>query len=155
MLWLFLLILWPVAEVFVAVKIADAVGVVVMLLLLVASWPIGTWAVRSEGRAVMRRLSAAIATGRAPGREVLNGALVLLGGALLVVPGFITDVLGAMLLLPPTRAAARRLIARNLRSRLVTRAVRFGAGQREYDVDATAVDVDQPTIDPGPPQLSA
>jgi UPF0716 protein FxsA len=155
MLWLFLLVLWPIAEVFVAVKIADAVGVLVMLLLLVASWPIGTWAVRSEGRAVMRRLSAAITTGRAPGREVLNGALVLLGGALLVIPGFITDALGAVLLLPPTRAATRGLIARSLRNRYVTRAVRFGAGQRDYDVEATAVDVDQPTIDPGPPHLPA
>jgi len=155
MLWLALLILWPVAEVFVAIKVADAIGVVLMLVLLLAGWPIGSWLVRSEGRAVMRRLSAAIGTGAAPGREVLNGALVLLGGALLVIPGFITDILGIALLFPPTRAGARTVIARNLRSRLVARAVRFGAGSRDYDVESTAVDVDQTTIDAGPPHLPA
>ena len=155
MLWLLLLILWPVAELFVAIKVAEAIGVLAMLALLVVSWPIGIWAIRSQGRAVMRRMSTAINEGRAPGREVLNGALVLLGGALLIVPGFITDVFGLVLLLPPTRAAARALIARNLRNRVVVRAVSFGAGNRRYDVDSTAADVDQPTIDPRQPQLPA
>jgi UPF0716 protein FxsA len=155
MLWFLLLILWPIAELFVAIKVAEAVGVLAMLLLLVASWPVGSWAIRSQGRVAMRRMSTAINEGRAPGREVLNGALVLLGGALLIIPGFITDVLGLVLLLPPTRAGFRTLIARNVRNRMVVRAVSFGAGTRRYDVDSTAVDVDQPSIDPRPPQLPA
>ena len=155
MLWLFALILWPVAEVFVAIKVADAIGVLLTLLLIVASWPIGTWTLRARGRTAMRRLSAALAQGRAPGNEVLDGALGLAGGVALMIPGFITDVVGIALLLPPSRAAARAVIARNLRNRLLLRAVSFGAGPRHYDVDSTAVDAEPPSIDRRPPQLPA
>jgi UPF0716 protein FxsA len=140
-----ILILWPVAEIFVAIQIAQAIGVLPMLLLLIAGWPVGLWALHSQGRVAWRRLSDAVAAGRAPGREVLNGALVVLGGMLMLVPGFITDVLGAFLLLPPTRAIARSLLVRNLHSRVVVRATRFG-GSDGYDVDSTATDIDQPQL---------
>jgi len=141
MLALLLLLLWPIAEVFVAIKVAEAIGVLLTLLLLVVSWPIGTWAVRSEGRVVMRRLGAALAQQRTPAREVLDGALVLAGGFLLIVPGFITDALGLVLLFPPTRWLARQGIVRNLRSRFVMRAVRFSGGGAPYDIDSTATDL--------------
>jgi UPF0716 protein FxsA len=72
---------------------------------------------------------------------------------LMMVPGFITDALGAILLLPPTRAIARMALARNFRSRLVVRAARFGGsrfggGGADYDVDSTATDIDQPQLHP-------
>jgi UPF0716 protein FxsA len=137
-----LLILWPVAEIFVAIEIAGLIGVLPMLLLLIAGWPVGLWALHSQGRVAWRRLSDAVAAGKAPGREVLNGALVVLGGLLMLVPGFITDAFGAFLLLPPTRALARRLVVRNLQSRIVVGATRVG-GRYSYDVDSTATDVDQ------------
>jgi UPF0716 protein FxsA len=155
MLWLFVLILWPVAELAAAVAVASAIGVLLTVVLLLAAMPLGSLVLRAEGRAVMRRLAEALATPRAPAREVLDGALVLSAGTLLIVPGFITDALGLLLLAPPTRAIARRLIARNLRNRLVVRAIRFGAGGRPYDVDSTAVDVDPETLDSTPPQLPA
>ena len=105
---LLLLILWPIAEIYVAILVAEAIGVLPMLLLLIVSWPLGLLALRSQGRVAWRRLGDAVAAGRSPGREVLNGALVVLGGMLMLVPGFITDVLGALLLLPPpARAPAR------------------------------------------------
>jgi UPF0716 protein FxsA len=138
-----LLILWPVAEVYVAIRIAEAIGVLWTLLLLIASWPIGSWAIRTEGRAAWRRLGEAVAAGRPPGREVLNGALVVAGGALLLVPGFITDFLGLCLLLAPTRALTRRLVVRNLQSRIVVRATGAERARRTYDVDSTATDVGQ------------
>jgi UPF0716 protein FxsA len=141
-----LLVLWPAAEVLVFIEIARAIGVLLTLLLLIASWPIGTWAVRSQGRAAWRQLGDAVAAGRPPGREVLNGALVLLGGALMIIPGFITDALGACLLLPPTRALTRGLLVRNLQSRVVVRAARFGRGRRDDDVDSTATDLEQPRL---------
>jgi UPF0716 protein FxsA len=143
MLALILLVLWPVAEVFVAIEVADAIGVLAMIALLIVTWPIGTWALRSQGRAAWRRLAAAVAERRAPGREVLDGVLVLTGGALLIIPGFITDAIGIVLLFPPTRALMRRLLVRNLQSRVVLRAVRF---TRPYDVDSTARDIDQPQL---------
>ena len=145
MIVLLALILWPVAEVLVAVEIARAIGVVWMLLALIAGWPLGTWVIRSRGRSAVRRLGAAIAAQRPPAREVLDGAIVLLAGTLLLIPGFITDALGALLVLPGVRALARRGIARHLRSRLLARAVVFGGGQ-PYDVDSTARDVPPPTL---------
>jgi UPF0716 protein FxsA len=143
MLLLLLLVLWPVAELFVAVKVADAIGVLLTIVLLLASWPIGSWLLRSAGRHAWQRLSAAVAAGEPPGRPVIDGALRLIGGVLFIVPGFITDVIGAALLLSPIRALARRAIERNFRSRLMVRATRFpGRPPSEYDVDSTAHDVD-------------
>jgi UPF0716 protein FxsA len=147
MVVLLLLILWPVAELFVAIKVAEAIGVLLTVLLLIAGWPVGMWLVRTEGRSAWKRLSAAIAASRPPGREVLNGALVLIGGGLLIVPGFITDLVGLLLLLPPTRSLARAGIVRNFQSRLVVRAARFqGAPASAYDVDSTASDIDPPPL---------
>ncbi len=158
MLAVLLFVCWSVAEIFVAIKIAEAIGVLAMLLLLIAGWPIGMWALRSQGRSAWRRLNDALAARRPPGREVLNGALVLLGGLLMMVPGFITDAFGALLLLPPTRALARMALARNFQSRLVVQAARFGGrrfggsrfggGSSPYDVDSTATDIDQPQLRP-------
>jgi UPF0716 protein FxsA len=139
-----LLILWPIAELFVAIEVARAIGVLETILLLILSWPLGIWAVRTQGAAAWRRLTVTMAERRAPGRELLNGALVLLGGLLLVVPGFLTDVFGLVLLFPPTRAALRPLLARNLHSRVFVRAARF-TGQ-PYDIDSTAHDIDQPRL---------
>jgi UPF0716 protein FxsA len=144
---LFLLLLaWPIAELFVAIEVANAIGILYTILLLIAGWPIGTWALRSQGRVVWRRFALAVSEGRPPAKEVIDGALVLAGGALLITPGFITDALGLLMLLPPTRAAIRTLVVRNFASRLMTRAVRFTPAGRDYDVEATATDVDQPHL---------
>jgi UPF0716 protein FxsA len=143
---LVLLICWPVAELLVAIKVADAIGVLDTIVLLIAGWPIGVWALRSQGGAAWRRLGAAVSERRPPTREVVDGALVLVGGLLLIVPGFITDVVGIILLLPPTRAPARALLVRGLQSRLVVQATRFTS--KPYDVDSTARDVDQPRLRP-------
>jgi UPF0716 protein FxsA len=146
MLFLVLVICWPLAELFVVIKVAEAIGILFTILLLIATWPIGSWALRRQGRAAWRRLSLAVAEGRPPGREVLDGALVLIGGVMLMIPGFITDVLGAAMLLLPTRAVFRGLLERNFHSRAVSRTVRFT--QRHYDVDSTAHDVDPPRLRP-------
>jgi UPF0716 protein FxsA len=148
MLFVLVFVLWAAAELFVAIKVADAIGVLATVVLLLVSWPIGSWALRSQGRAAWRRLGAAVSAGRSPGREVLDGALVLIGGVLLIVPGFISDVLGVLALLPPTRALMRRPLARNLQSRFVVSATQFSGGSRPYDVDSTATDIDQPQLHP-------
>jgi UPF0716 protein FxsA len=147
-----ILVCWLAAELYVAIKVGDAIGALPTVLLLLAGWPIGAWTARAEGRAALARLRAALAAGRAPGREVLDGALVLVGGGLLMVPGFIADLVGVLLLLGPTRALARRGVLRNLRRRL---AVRPGAehpggstqGSSGYDVDSTATDVRPPGLE--------
>jgi UPF0716 protein FxsA len=139
----FLPIVWLLAELFVAVQVAHAIGVGYTLLALIVSWPLGAWALRSQGRAAWRRLSAAVSAGRSPGREVLDGALVLIGGLLLIIPGFLSDLIGICALLPPTRSLLRGRLARHLQGRFVTSVARFGGASRSYDVDSTATDVDR------------
>jgi UPF0716 protein FxsA len=146
MLALAFLILWPLAELFVAIQVAGAIGWLATLLLLVASIPVGIWAMRAEGREVWRRFAVAVDEGRAPTREVLDGALVLIGGCLMIIPGFITDAIGLLLLLPPTRALARHSVGRNMNSRVVVRVAGFGPARQSYDVDSTAQDVPPPTL---------
>jgi len=148
-----LLILWPVAEIFVAIEVADHIGWLLTILLLIAGWPAGMWALRSQGSAAWARFREDVAARRPPARAVLDGALIFIGGSLLIVPGFITDALGIILLLPPTRSLIRGTTMWRLRKKLVYRAVSVGgrrAGSRrqapDYDVDSTATDIDQPQL---------
>jgi UPF0716 protein FxsA len=148
MFFLLFVVCWIAAELFVAIEVAHAIGVLATVVLLLLTWPLGSWLLRSRGRAAWRRLGAAVSAGRSPGREVLDGALVVLGGVLLIIPGFISDALGLLALLPPTRALMRRQLARHLQSRLVIRATRYAGDPRPYDVDSTASDIDQPQLHP-------
>jgi UPF0716 protein FxsA len=149
MLLLILFIAWPIAELFVIIKVADAIGVLDTIVLLIAGWPLGIWALRSQGRAAWRRLAVAVAENRPPTREVVDGALIVAGGGLLIVPGFITDAIGITLLFPPTRALVRAFLVRNFSNRLVLQA--FAVRRRPppvHDVDSTATDIDQPQLRP-------
>lgn len=145
-MWLVLLIAWPIAEIYVAIQVAGAIGVPATILLLILGWPLGVWAIRSQGSAAWRRLQVAVAERRTPAREVLDGVLILLGGLMLMIPGFITDAIGILLLLPPTRALTRPLLLRSLHSRVVVRTT--SVGRRPYDVDASARDVEPPRLRP-------
>lgn len=146
MLVLLALIIWPIAELYVAIRVAGTIGVLLTVLALIVSWPLGMWLIRTEGAAAWRRLGQAVAAGRPPAREVIDGALIVVGGVLLIVPGFITDVIGLLLLAPPTRSLARIGIVRNFQSRVMVQATRFGRGAAPYDIDSTASDVDPPRL---------
>src|SRR6266550_2035746 len=104
-------IVLPLAELYVILKIGDAIGVVWTILLLLADSVLGSLLLRAQGRSVWRRFNEALAAGRMPRREVIDGVLVIFGGAFLITPGFITDVIGLFLLLPPTRSLVRRVLA--------------------------------------------
>src|ERR687884_1991401 len=113
-LLLLIFILVPIAEIAVIVQVGEAIGVWWTIALLIADSVLGSMLMRSQGRAAWRRFNAAVAEGRPPAREVLDGVLVIFGGALLLTPGFLTDVLGVLLLLPPTRAVIRGTVVRAL-----------------------------------------
>ncbi|HMC06072.1 MAG TPA: FxsA family protein [Solirubrobacterales bacterium] len=121
-------IVLPIAEIYVIIKVGEAIGAVPTIALLIGDAFLGAALLRSQGRAAWRRFNQALAEGRVPGREIFDGAMVILGGAFLLTPGFITDVIGVLLLLPPTRAAFRGAIARMARRR-TTFTVRWGSGQ--------------------------
>ena len=116
----------PIAEIFVIIKVGQAIGALWTILLLIADSVIGARLVAWQGRNAWLRFQQAVTAGRVPHNEILDGVLIVLGGALLLTPGFITDVLGLVLLLPPTRALVRRAVVRSIRRRgAVTRAVFF------------------------------
>jgi len=139
---LFLLFLVvPIAELYVIIQVGQAIGVLPTIALLLADSIAGSWLVRQQGRAAWRRFSEALAAGRPPAAEVIDGALVLMGGAFLLTPGFLTDLLGAALLIPPSRAAVRRVLARRFLGRMTAslRTPRMPP-PRAYDVESTAKD---------------
>jgi UPF0716 protein FxsA len=144
-----LFIVVPIVELFVIVKVGGLIGVLPTLALLLADALLGSLLLRHQGRGAWRRFNQAIAERRFPGREVADGVMIAVGGTLLLTPGFVTDIFGALLLLPPTRAIARRLLRGYAARRFVVVGVGGGAGARRaptgrpYDFDATAEEVDE------------
>src|SRR3954447_3154929 len=114
-----LFIVVPIVELFVIIQVGEAIGVLPTIALLIADSILGSMLMRSQGRTAWRRFNAALGEGRIPHREVLDGALVIFGGALLLTAGLVTDVLGIVLLPRPTRALGRGVVARRLLPRLV------------------------------------
>jgi UPF0716 protein FxsA len=105
----FLLVL-PFLEVWVAIQVAGVIGGPLTLLLLAAMSVSGFYLLRGEGTSVWRRANQEVAAGRPPTQQLLDGALVLIGGVCLILPGFITGIFGALLLLPPVRTLVRPLL---------------------------------------------
>ena len=129
---LFLVILFivvPILELWVIIQIGSSIGVVPTIGLLILDSILGAALMRAQGRSAWARFNAALAAGRVPGREVLDGALVIFGGALLLTPGFLTDILGLGLLLPPSRALVRKVLVARFTGGLMTTAA-MGAGNR-------------------------
>jgi UPF0716 protein FxsA len=150
-LLLLLFILVPIAELIVLIQVGQLIGVWWTVLLLIADAVLGSLLWRSQGRAVWRRFNAAVSEGRMPHREVIDGVLVIFGGALLLTPGFISDIFGVLFLLPPTRALLRGLLVRRATMRIIGSAVpRSGPSPngRPHDVEGTAVDIDPRPLDP-------
>jgi len=116
---LFLLV--PFAELAVIIAVGKSIGVLATLLLLLVFSLFGAWLARREGLAAWRRFQLAMVDGRMPTREVADGAMILLAGALLLTPGFLTDLAGLLLLVPTTRALARRLVPALVRRRALRR----------------------------------
>jgi UPF0716 protein FxsA len=119
----------PIAELYVLIQIGSAIGILPTIALLILDSVLGAALMRSQGRAAWMRFNRALAEGRMPGREVIDGALVIFGGALLLTPGFISDFLGLILLLPPTRAIVRTLLVRRFAGRIVASATEGARGR--------------------------
>lgn len=147
-MFVLLLIVVPVLEVFVFVEVAQAIGWPAALLLFAGGSLLGMQLVRIEGRAAIQRVRLAVSGRRQPTGAALDGALRFLGSVLLAVPGFVTGALGALLLLRPTRALVRRWISRRYAARLMNfvaasnRFVPRGRGRWPADVESTAVEDD-------------
>jgi len=113
------LLVVPLIEIYVIVQVGQAIGGWWTLLLLIAESALGAWLVKREGKRAWRALKAALESGKMPGRELADGALLLIGGTLLLTPGFVTDVFGFFCVLPFTRPIARRLLAAFVTNRMM------------------------------------
>jgi UPF0716 protein FxsA len=152
---LFLIVLFivvPIAELYVIVQVGQAIGIWPTLALLLADALLGSFLLKHQGRGAWRRFNEALAQGRFPGREVVDGLLIVVGGTLLLAPGFITDIAGLILLIPPTRAIVRGVLRRFTIGRFEVVSMPggvFGRGggpdqgqaRRDYDFEASAEEV--------------
>jgi UPF0716 protein FxsA len=146
----------PLLELYLLLSIGRQVGALPTIALVLGTGLLGAWLARREGVRVMRSWQAAVAQGRLPEDGILNGALVLVGGVLLVTPGILTDAVGLLLLVPPTRrwvaarlrrALERRMAAGTLRVTTFSwggfRGVRHGQSARRMQGESDAEFTDE------------
>lgn len=139
-LLLILLVALPIAELAVLVQVASATSVLDTIGLLILVSIVGVWLAKRAGLGVVARMRETQARGEPPSRELADGALILLAAGLLVLPGFITDVVGILLLLPPVRAVVRTLLLRRLRNSNVVVVGGRGRGASRGGVDVWDVE---------------
>jgi UPF0716 protein FxsA len=141
----------PIVELYVIIQVGGLIGVLPTLALLLADAVLGSLLLRHQGRGAWQRFNQAIAERRFPGREVADGAMIVVGGTLLLTPGFITDIFGLILLIPPTRAIVRRLLRGYAAHRFVVVGATGGARDAfrrhdssgpGYDYEGTAEEID-------------
>jgi UPF0716 protein FxsA len=131
----------PLIEIYVLIQVGQVIGPWWTILLLVLDSLLGSWLIKREGGRAWQALRTALDTGRMPARELADGALILVGGTLMLSPGFVTDALGILLILPFTRPVARRLLTRVVAQRLMSRnARRPGPGSGGSVVRGEVVD---------------
>jgi UPF0716 protein FxsA len=167
----------PFVELAVIIQVAGWLGTGPTIALLVVESILGAWLCKREGAGVLRRINDQLNAGQLPKNEVVDGGLILLAGALMVTPGFLTDILGFLLLTPPTRAVFREIVLARLRRRLdnamagggpagfrFVRVSGFDVGGSPFTThDGTVINVDSRDTDggfsrtgsrrDGPPQL--
>jgi UPF0716 protein FxsA len=115
---LVLFLILPIVELYVIVQVGQSIGVLPTLALLILLSVAGAWLVKREGLGVWVRFRSQVERGALPTNELLDGILILLAGALMLAPGFVTDAVGILLLIPPSRAVVRSLLSRRFRARL-------------------------------------
>lgn len=142
-----LLLLYLIAEIAAIWVVGSAVGALWTIVLLLAGAFIGSWLARREGGKAMRAFLGAAQSGKPGHRELTDGMLIALGGLLILIPGFVTDIAGLLLLLPPTRPLFRRAWLRRME-----RAHPMTQFTRRESVVIVDGDVVQPRDDHSPPR---
>ena len=108
----------PVLELMLMIEVGAQVGVFNTIALCLLTGFVGASLARSQGAEVVRRMQATLQRGGLPAQELLDGVLILMAGVVLLTPGFVTDALGILLLLPPTRAIVRLMAFRWIKARM-------------------------------------
>lgn len=139
-LLLLLLVIVPIVELYVIIQVGGWIGAGPTIGLLLVSCVVGVVLVKYQGLAIWGRFRAQIDRGVLPTDELVDGFLVLVAGALMIVPGFVSDVVGLLLLVPPARRVVRNLLVRRYRDRFQLADVGYGGAgvsfrSRVYDVE--------------------
>ncbi len=117
MLFLFvLLIVAPLVELYVIIQVAHVIGGWETIALLIVESAIGAWLLKRQGLATLAKIGDAVQQQRVPGKELVDGFLILMAGTLMLAPGFLGDVIGYLLLFPPTRAPVRALMLKRFQA---------------------------------------
>ena len=146
-----LFVVVPVLEIYVLIQVGQVIGAWWTVLLLVADGFLGSWLMKREGTKAWRALREALDKRRMPARELADGALILVGGTLLLTPGFLSDVVGFFCVLPFTRPVARAMLARYVDRKFLSGPGAPGFGHSRQQTDQRA---DQQTRQrPGPDQV--
>lgn len=128
---LFLLI--PLIEIYLLIKVGSVIGAGWTIFLIIATAVIGAALLRKEGFSTLQRAQTAMARGEIPAVAMLEGVALVFSGAFLLTPGFITDTIGFLLLIPPLRRALIKLLLRN--SQVVFSSQQQFYHQRQHDAD--------------------
>ncbi len=131
-IFLLLLLAVPFVELWIILEVADGIGILATIVLMIFISIAGAWLLKQQGLATWKRVRSSLNRGEVPTSEVTDGALILFGGALLLTPGFLSDAVGLLFLLPPTRAALKSATGRLL-TRLALRRWRRGPGGQVYE----------------------
>jgi len=129
----------PILEIYVIIQVGEVIGAWWTIALLIADSLFGSWLIRREGSRAWLALTTALESGRMPATELADGALILVGGTLMLSPGFVTDAFGILMILPFTRPIARRLLTRLVGRRLLN-ARRPGPGPQGPVVRGEVID---------------
>lgn len=127
---LLLLIVVPLLEIYVLIQVGDVIGVPLTIVTLLAVSILGAWLLKREGLATWRRLRETMARGAMPTAELTDAVMIIFGGALLLTPGFVTDIFGFLLILPPTRHPLKGAFRRLLGGWFLTRSGFAGKASR-------------------------
>ena len=142
---LLLLLLVPVVELFVLIWVGTEIGALNTIALLIAVSVVGVWVVKLAGLGLVRRMQTQMAQGVTPSDEIVEGLLLLLAGVLLLIPGFLTDIVAVVLILPPVRSH----LARRWRRQLTVRVARYGGpGSSSRGGTGPVYDVGSRDLDP-------
>lgn len=109
----------PLLELFVIIQVGQAIGALNTLGILLLDSIVGGWLMKREGMAALRRFQAKVSNGQLPENELIDGFCILFGGALMLTPGFLSDLFGIALLLAPVRAVIRPIVKRQAGKRIV------------------------------------
>lgn len=136
----------PVIELVVIVQVAQSIGVLITVAALLLVSLCGAWLVKREGLGVLRRTREQLSRGQLPTDELIDGAIIVIAGALLLFPGFVSDTVGLLMLIPPVRSLVRKVVSDRFRARMGVFTGTY-ARTRVYDVSDVRDAADSPSAD--------